>query len=125
MLLAGDTVLAGCVQLKDGGQVEQLELMRDLAWDPRLDQALPVVLRRIQQARACPSLVTALDDAPMAELLESQGWIRGDEQLLLGRSLWRRQTTPRNVQLSRSLDQVFGRLRPQGQALPSPSLGRR
>ena len=125
VLLAGDTVLAGCVQLKDGGSVAQLELMRDVAWDPRLDQALPVVLQRIQQALAGASLVTALDDAPMAELLESQGWTRGDEHLLLGRSLWRRQTAPRNVQLSRSLDQVFGRLRPQGQALPSPSLGRR
>ena len=125
VLLAGDTVLAGCVQLKDGGPVAQLELMRDVAWDPRLDQALPVVLRSIQQALAGASLVTALDDAPMAELLESQGWTRGDEHLLLGRSLWRRQTAPRNVQLSRSLDQVFGRLRPQGQALPSPSLGRR
>ena len=125
VLLAGDTVLAGCVQLRDSGQADQLELMRDVAWDPRLDQALPVVLRPIQQARGCASLVTALDDAPMAELLGHQGWTRGEEQLLLGRSLWRRQTTPRNVQLSRSLDRVFGRLRPQGQPLPSPSLGRR
>ena len=125
VLLAGETVLAGCVQLNDGGQAGQLELMRDVAWDPRLDQALPAVLRRIQLSRRCPSLVTALDDAPMAELLLGQGWRRGEEQLLLGRSLWRRQTTPRNVQLSRSLDRVFGRLRPQGQALPSPSLARR
>ena len=125
VLLAGDTVLAGCVQLNEGGQADQLELMRDVAWDPRLDQALPCVLRRIRHARRQTRLVTALDDAPMAELLEREGWMRGEEQLLLGRSLWRRQTTPRNVQLSRSLDRVFGRLRPQGQALPSPSLGRR
>ena len=76
VLLAGETVLAGCVQLNDGGQAGQLELMRDVAWDPRLDQALPAVLRRIQLSRRCPSLVTALDDAPMAELLLGQGWRR-------------------------------------------------
>ena len=99
--------------------------MRDVAWDPRLDQALPHVLQRIQSSRASASLVTALDDAPMADLLLGQDWSRGEEQLLLGRSLWRRQTAPRNAQLSRSLDQVFGRLRPQGQPFPSPSLGRR
>jgi hypothetical protein len=39
--------------------------------------------------------------------------------------MWRRQTAPRNLQLSRSFDQVLGRLRPQGQPMPSPTLGRR
>ena len=125
VLLAGDTVLAGCLQLNERGQARQLELMRDVAWDPRLDQALPYVLQRIHGSQASASLVTALDDAPMAERLLDQGWTRGEEQLLLGRSLWRRQTTPRNAQLSRSFDQVFSRLRPQGQPFPSPSLGRR
>ena len=50
---------------------------------------------------------------------------RGDEQLLLGRSMWRRQSPQRNLQLTRSLDQVLGRLRPQGTPLPTPSLGDR
>ena len=58
-------------------------------------------------------------------VLEGQGWTRGGEQLLLGRSMWRRHTAHRNPQLSRSLDDVFGRLRPQGSPLPNPSLGPR
>ena len=35
----------------------------------------------------------------MAELLSCEGWRRGEEQLLMGRSMWRRQTAPRNLQL--------------------------
>jgi hypothetical protein len=100
-------------------------LLRDVAWDARLDQALPVVLGRVLQQGALCSLITAFDDAPLCRVLEVQGWTRGGEQLLLGRSMWRRHTAHRNPQLSRSLDDVFGRLRPQGSPLPNPSLGPR
>jgi hypothetical protein len=44
VLMAGDAVLAGCIRLPDAGEAGFLELMRDVAWDPRLDQALPHVL---------------------------------------------------------------------------------
>ena len=125
VLIAGESVLAGCLQLIDAGHGLQLELIRDVAWDPRLEQALPTVLSRIHRASANACLVTPLDDAPMAELLTAASWRRGDEQLLLGRSMWRRQTAPRNPLTSRSLDQVLGRWRPQGRPLPSPTLGRR
>jgi hypothetical protein len=100
-------------------------LLRDVAWDPRLEQALPVVLGRVVQQGVPCSLITAFDDAPLSRVLEAQGWSRGGEQLLLGRSMWRRHVAHRNLQLSRSLDDVFGRLRPQGSPLPNPSLGPR
>ena len=125
VLMAGDAVLAGCLRLGEGEDQHTLELIRDVAWDPRLDQALPQLLSRLQRQSCVAGLSTALDDAPMAELLSREGWRRGAEQLLMGRSMWRRQTAPRNLQLSRPFDQVLGRLRPQGQPMPSPSLGRR
>jgi hypothetical protein len=125
VLMDGDHVLAGSVQLFESSDDRQLELIRDVAWDPRLDQALPQLLSRLQRQSCVAGLSTALDDAPMAELLSREGWRRGAEQLLMGRSMWRRQTAPRNLQLSRPFDQVLGRLRPQGQPMPSPSLGRR
>ena len=125
VLMAGDAVLAGCIRLPDAGEAGILELMRDLAWDPRLDQALPHVLNRILQCGRPRGLLTAFDDAPLSRILEAEGWTRGDEQLLLGRSMWRRQSPQRNLQLTRSLDQVLGRLRPQGTPLPTPSLGDR
>ena len=125
VLMEGDAVLAGCLRLPEGGRRETFELLRDLAWDPRLDQALPWVLARIHQQGRPSSLLTALDDDPLSRVLDAQGWKKGDEQLLLGRSMWRRQQAPRNLQLSRSLDQVLGRLRPQGTPLPTPTLGSR
>ena len=125
VLMAGDAVLAGCIRLPDAGVAGFLELMRDVAWDPRLDQALPHVLNGIIQRGRPRGLLTAFDDAPLSRILEAEGWTRGEEQLLLGRSMWRRQSPQRNLQLSRSLDQVLGRLRPQGTPLPTPSLGDR
>jgi len=125
VLMAGDAVVAGCIRLPDAGEAGFLELMRDVAWDPRLDQALPQVLNGILQRGRPRGLLTAFDDAPLSRILEAEGWTRGDEQLLLGRSMWRRQSPQRNLQLTRSLDQVLGRLRPQGTPLPTPSLGDR
>ena len=125
VLVDGETVLAGCIRLTESSDHGTFELLRDVAWDPRLDQALPVVLGRVLQQGAPRSLITAFDDAPLSRLLEAQGWTREGEQLLLGRSMWRRHVAPRNLQLSRSLDDVFGRLRPQGSPLPNPSLGPR
>jgi hypothetical protein len=125
VLVDGETVLAGCIRLTESSDHGTFELLRDVAWDTRLDQALPVVLGRVLQQGALCSLITAFDDAPLGRVLEAQGWTRGGEQLLLGRSMWRRHVAHRNLQLSRSLDDVFGRLRPQGTPLPNPSLGPR
>lgn len=125
VLLAGDAVLAGCLRLGAGPRSTQLELLRDLAWDPRLETALPSVLERIRIDGRPNSLITALDDQPLSLILEGQGWQRDGEQLLLGRSMWRRQSSPRHLQLARPLEQVFGRLRPGQAPLPTPSLGRR
>merc|ERR1711991_832618 len=41
VLMDGDHVLAGCTQLFESSEDRQLELIRDVAWDPRLDEALP------------------------------------------------------------------------------------
>ena len=125
VLMAGEAVLAGSIRLPDVGEAGYLELMRDVAWDPRLDQALPQVLNGILQRGRPRGLLTAFDDAPLCRILEAEGWTRGEEELLLGRSMWRRQSPQRNLQLTRSLDQVLGRLRPQGTPLPTPSLGER
>ena len=125
VLLAEDSVLAGCLQLGEGRRGDQLELLRDLAWDPRLEDALPALLQRIQRDANPSALITALEDEPLSDGLLAEGWQRGEEQLLLGRSMWRRQTSPRNLQLVRPLGQVFNRLRPGQAPLPTPSLGRR
>ena len=123
--MANETVLAGCLQLNEGARANQLELLRDLAWDPRLEKALPWLLARIQREARTAALISALDDAPLAQVMQAQEWQRSEEQLLMGRSMWRRQTSPRQLQISRPLDQVLGRLRPGQTPFPTPSLGRR
>ena len=125
VLLLHNAVLAGCLQLGEGDCSDQLELLRDVAWDPRLEQALPTLLARIQRDARPSLIITSLDDEPLTHALLIQGWTRGEEQLLLGRSMWRRQSTPRHLQFARPLGQVFERLRPGQTPLPTPSLGRR
>ena len=125
VLMANNTVLAGCLQLNEGARDHQLELLRDLAWDPRLETALPWLLARIQREARPAALISAMDDAPLGQVMQAQGWERSEEQLLMGRSMWRRQTSPRQLQITRPLDQVLGRLRPGQTPFPTPSLGRR
>ena len=127
VLIAGKAALAGCLRLGHGDRSEQRELIRDVAWDPRLEQALPGVLQRIQQG-SNPSrlrLITALDDDSLSAVLLDQGWQRQDEQLMFGRSMWRRQTASRALTITRPLGQVFGRLRPGQTPIPTPCVGRR
>ncbi|WP_353291480.1 hypothetical protein [Synechococcus sp. M16CYN] len=125
ILMDGETVLAGCIRLTESSEQRNFELLRGMAWDTRLDRALPVMLARILQQGAPHTLVTDFDDVLLGQILEAQGWQRGAEQLLLGRSMWRRHIAHRNLHISRSLDEVFSRLRPQGTPLPNPTLGPR
>mgnify|MGYP001318341412 FL=1 len=125
VLMADNTVLAGCIQCPEGDRSGQFELLRDLAWDPRLERAMPFLLQRIHQEGRPTALLTALDDAALSGVLLEQGWQCEEEQLVLGRSMWKRQSAPRNPQIVRPFGQVFGRLRPGQTPLPTPSLGRR
>ena len=54
VLMAGDSVLAGCLRHGEGMDAQILEFIRDVAWDPRLDQALPQVLRRLHRQTSSP-----------------------------------------------------------------------
>ena len=125
VLLAGDKALAGCIRLHQSHECYQLEFLRDTSWDSRLQEALPAMLQRILIEAKPEALITDLEDDPVASIMETQGWKRGIEHLLLGRSMWRRKTSPRNLDITRSLDNVFDQLRPQGPPIPNSSIGRR
>ncbi|WP_392351706.1 hypothetical protein [Parasynechococcus sp.] len=125
VLMAGDSVLAGLVRTQSSPHQRFLELLRDVAWDDRLNAALPVVLHDVLQSARPDGLITSLDDPPLHAILEQQGWSQGEEQLLMGRNMWRRQSTARPIGLSRPIDEMLGRLRPPQTPVPTPSLGRR
>lgn len=125
VLMAGDSVLAGLVRTQSSPQQRLLELLRDVAWDARLNTALPVILRNLLQGTRPDGLITSLDDPELDAVLTQEGWSQGDELLLMGRNMWRRQSTTRQIGLSRPIEDMFGRLRPQQTPMPTPSLGRR
>ncbi|QNI45390.1 hypothetical protein SynRCC2555_01608 [Synechococcus sp. WH 8101] len=117
--------IAGLVrqELADGSF--GIELLRDVAWDERLSQALPALLDQLLTQRPAVVLVTDQADSPLSQLLTTGGWHPLREELLLGRSLWRQHGRSRAVPLTHPLDTMLGRLQPQHPPLPTPSLGRR
>lgn len=117
--------IAGLVrqQRSDGAQV--FELLRGPAWDQRLDVALPRLLNQLLERCPQATLVCNSEDSVLAQHIDALGWQSIDDDLLLGRSLWRRQTPARRLQASRPLESMLGRLQPQQPPLPTPVLGRR
>jgi len=121
----GAVAIAGLVrqELADGSS--GIELLRDVAWDGRLRQALPALLHQLLTQRPGVALVTDQADSALTQLLSTGGWQPVREELLLGRSLWRQHGRTRAVPLTHSRDTMLGRLQPQHPPLPTPSLGRR
>ena len=119
------TAIAGLVSHPGTNAETVLELMRDVGWDPRLSQALPKVLADLTSMSKTFRLITTSEDEPLNTLLEQLRWKRAGEELLLGRSLWRRQVSNKLLLGARPLQSMLGRLQPQQPPLPTPSLGRR
>lgn len=116
--------LACLVRQQRSDEAQVFELLREPAWDERLEQAIPALLNQL--AECCPqaTLVCNQEDAPLTQCLDGMGWPTLDDEILLGRSLWTRQSAPRRLQGTRPLESMLGQLQPQRPPLPTPSLGR-
>ena len=110
-------------QRSDGEQV--LEILREPAWDERLQNALPALMQRLAADHPRVTVVCNSDDGIVCDRMNQLGWSSRDDELLLGRSLWRRQQNGRLLQATRPLESMLGRLQPQRPPLPTPSLGGR
>ena len=117
-------IIAGLIQRPWGMDAPRLELMRGLAWDERIEEALPAALGHLRQRRPTPSLLVTEDDQTLADLLEGLGWSPGGLEVMLGRSVWRR-VSQRNLGGIRPLESMLSRLQPQHPPLPTPSLAPR
>ena len=117
-------IIAGLIQRPWGMDAPRLELMRGLAWDERIEAALPAALGHLRQRRPTPSLLVTEDDQTLADLLEGLGWSPGGLEVMLGRSVWRR-VSQRNLGGIRPLESMLSRLQPQHPPLPTPSLAPR
>ncbi|MAS26670.1 MAG: hypothetical protein CBD47_04905 [Synechococcus sp. TMED187] len=101
-----------------------LELLREPAWDERLDQGLAFMLATVAKDHPQATLICNSEDTTAKERINALGWQQLDNGLLLGRSLWRRQASPRRLQATRPLESMLGRLQPQRPPLPTPSSAR-
>ncbi len=119
------TAIAGLVSRTDSTRSTVLELIRGIAWDHRLPNALETILDKIICISDSPKIDTASEDDQLNQLLEGLGWRRSSEEILLGRSLWRRSSKKALIKGTRRLQSMLGGLQPQQPPLPSPSLGKR
>lgn len=117
--------IAGLVRQQRSDDAQVFELLRGPAWDQRLDAALPALVNQLKERCPQATLVCNSEDSIVAAQIDSLGWHSMDDELLLGRSLWRRQTQARRLQATRPLESMLGRLQPQQPPLPTPVLGRR
>ena len=121
----GTAAMAGLVSRRVNVEQPVIELLRDVAWDPRLEQCLPLVFAQLAEQSPRALVATASEDGNVNALLRKQGWHPAGEELLLGRSLWRRHLNKKLIPGSRPLESMLERLQPQHPPLPTPSLGRR
>tara|TARA_Y100000385_G_scaffold30692_1_gene28948 strand:+ start:88 stop:1137 length:1050 start_codon:yes stop_codon:yes gene_type:complete len=116
-------VLAGLVARPSGFARPRLELLRGLAWDDRLMDALPPALERLAKLEPATELLVDEDDERLQTIVQRSGFQSQQTQLLLGRSLWRKLGS-RELSGLRPLESMLGRLQPQQPPLPTPTLGR-
>ena len=116
-------VLAGLVARPSGFATPRLELLRGLAWDERLTEALPPALKRLARLQPAPELLVDGEDDRLQTIVQRSGFQLQHTQLVLGRSLWRKLGS-RELSGIRPLESMLGRLQPQQPPLPTPTLGR-
>ena len=116
-------VLAGLIARPSGFDRPRLELLRGLAWDDRLIDALPPALQRLARHQPTSELLVDEDDGRLQAIVQRCGFQSQQTQLVLGRSLWRK-VGSRELSGLRPLESMLGHLQPQQPPLPTPTLGR-
>ena len=115
--------IAAILKQPTGNNILTFDFFRYLAWDSRLESAIPLLLSKLNINNQTVSLETNSEDNRISEILLKKGWIEKNEKILFGRSIWKRQSS-KALLGTKSLEEIFSRLQPQGPALPTPSLKR-
>ncbi len=100
-----------------------LKLVRNIAWDSSLNNAIPNILANTKNQIPNVVLETSNEDDQLNNLLNKEGWINYQDIILLCRGMWRRQITRRHINSTNSIDSMIERLQPKQQPqLPTPSM---
>jgi len=117
-------VIAGLIKRPWGMDSPRLEVLRGPAWDERIGIGLPAALSQLLSQPIPPTLLVAEEDHQLKSVLAREGWQEGSQEMMLGRSIWRR-VHQRSLGGLRPLESMLGRLQPQQPPLPTPSLAPR
>ncbi len=102
-----------------------IEILRDFAWDSRLAASVPLIINKSYKENSQIKIITSLEDDHLGNLLEEIGCCKTNQEVLLGRTLWRRQINNRKIPGTLQIESMLEGFRPQRPPLPSPSLSRR
>ena len=86
--------------------------------------SIPNILYKIQNSNLTMIVETNKEDKNLNDLFEILKWEVMSEEILLGRSIWKRNTGNKVIPGTKQLESMLGRLQPQQPPLPSPSLGK-
>ena len=69
-----------------------LELVRGLAWDERLNHSIPQKINTLKFGKINCYIETTSEDNKLNDILIKSNWEIAEERILLGRSVWKRQS---------------------------------
>ena len=115
-----NSVIAGLIPSICPQYDYSLELIRGLAWDERLNISITQRINNMKIAKNNCYIETTCEDKKLNEVLDKSNWEITEERVLLGRSIWKRQSGHKLKSLENELLSNFvGNLQQQPE-LPSP-----
>ncbi|WP_269623020.1 hypothetical protein [Prochlorococcus marinus] len=117
--------IAGIIQKEYPLEKTTYQIVRDLAWDSRLQSELPKILNKIYLYNNEILIETNSKDETLNNLLVNIGLIEKEEKLLLGKSNLIRKSKKSYRLQKDSWESVLGNIQSQTPPLPSPTLDQR
>ena len=99
-----------------------LEIIRDIAWDSRVEDSLSKILDELLILEPRLSIESSSDDDKLNKQLENLNWTENYDLIVLGKSLWKRKLNNKFITDDSSLKSIFSGLKPNQPPLPTPTL---
>ena len=103
---------------------DTFEILREPGWDHRIDHIMPDLLTDLYLKYPNTSIEVNNEDINLIQLLKEHNWEKKKETMLLGRTLWRRQSSKSILKANNSIEAIIEGLSPQSPPLPTPTLGK-
>ncbi len=113
--------LAGIISQSNEIDGTVIEIVRDVGWDSRISPAIISALRNIIDRSNNIKIRLDREDNHLNQIMDLNDWNESNQEILLGRSLWKRQINNKVIKGIKPIETVLGSFGPQHPPLPSPS----